>query len=97
MQVLMRRFDVLVLPTADHLAATDEKDPELPGWVRPSLRHVFNVTGQPAVSVPAGFSTKGAPIGMQLVGKWFRDEDLLAIAARYELDHEWRKRRPPID
>ncbi len=45
----------------------------------------FNLTGQPAVSVPAGFDDSGRPVGLQLVGAYGNDADLLAIARSYEL------------
>ena len=45
---------------------------------------LWNVTGLPAVSVPAGFDGDGLPLGVQLVGPAFADERLLAIAARFQ-------------
>lgn len=41
----------------------------------------WNLTGHPAVVIPAGFSEEGLPIGLQLVGRRFQDEELLAVAA----------------
>jgi amidase len=54
-----------------------------------------NVTGQPAISVPAGWSNGGLPIGVQLVGRFGEDATLLALAAEPEVAAPWAGRRPP--
>lgn len=46
--------------------------------------NLFNLTGHPAISVPVGFTRDGMPIGLQLVGRWNADADLLALSARLE-------------
>ncbi len=56
----------------------------------------FNVNGAPAVSVPAGFSQLGLPIGLQLVGKPWDDALVLRAAAAYQRATEWHTRRPEI-
>ena len=48
-----------------------------------------NFTGSPAASVPAGFTKSGLPIGMQIIGKKFRDEDVFAAAYAYEQIAPW--------
>ncbi|MCA3177373.1 MAG: amidase [Burkholderiaceae bacterium] len=55
-----------------------------------------NVTGQPAMSVPAGRSAAGLPIGAQLVGRFGEDAALLALAAGLEADARWDGERPSI-
>ncbi len=52
-------------------------------------------TGQPAISVPCGLSAKGLPVGIQLMGRWFAEADLLSAAHAYEQAAPWRERRPP--
>lgn len=54
-----------------------------------------NVTGQPAIAVPAGLSSTGLPIGVQLVGRFGDDAGLLALAAQLEAERPWASRRPP--
>ena len=49
-----------------------------------------NFTGHPAASVPAGLSEGGFPVGMQLIGRRFRDGDLLAAASAFEQIQPWR-------
>lgn len=56
----------------------------------------FNITGQPALSVPAARSPEGLPIGMQLVGRAGDEATLLALAAAYEEARPWSGRRPEI-
>lgn len=48
-----------------------------------------NFTGNPAASVPAGLTAAGLPVGMQIVGKKFRDEDVLAVARAFEEICPW--------
>ncbi len=49
-----------------------------------------NFTGHPAASVPAGLSESGLPVGMQLIGRRFRDGDVVAAAAAFETIQPWR-------
>jgi amidase len=56
----------------------------------------FNVTGQPAISLPLHWSDEGLPIGVQLVAAFGREDLLLRVAAQLEADGAWRGRRPPI-
>ena len=55
----------------------------------------FNLTGQPALSVPCGFSAEGLPIGLQLVGRPWEERALLRVGAAYESATHWADRRPP--
>jgi aspartyl-tRNA(Asn)/glutamyl-tRNA(Gln) amidotransferase subunit A len=55
-----------------------------------------NLAGNPAISVPCGFSQAGLPIGLQLIGRPFEEETLLRGAHAYEQATNWRARRPAI-
>jgi aspartyl-tRNA(Asn)/glutamyl-tRNA(Gln) amidotransferase subunit A len=100
---LWRSFDVLVTPTspiaAPLIGATTAK---LAGKEVPLVRAFldltlpFNLTGQPALSVPCGFTRSGLPIGMQLVGRPFDEATLFRAAAAYEAATPWHSRKPPI-
>ena len=57
---------------------------------------LFNVTGQPAVSVPAGFGEDGLPTAVQLVGHPLGEETLLQVAAQLEAARPWAVHRPAI-
>jgi amidase len=56
----------------------------------------FNHTGQPAVSVPATWTTDGFPVGAQLIARRDGEPLLLALAAQLEAALGWPERRPPM-
>ncbi len=56
---------------------------------------VFNLTGQPAVSVPAGFGGDGLPLSVQLVGRPGEEATLYSLAGQIEAAAPWSHRRPP--
>jgi Asp-tRNA(Asn)/Glu-tRNA(Gln) amidotransferase A subunit family amidase len=56
---------------------------------------IFNLTGQPAVAVPAGWSADGLPLSVQLVGRLGAEDVLYSLAAQLESAAPWADRRPP--
>jgi len=60
-----------------------------------SFSYPFNFTGQPAATVPAGFTAAGMPIGLQIVGRRFDDLTVLQASAAFETARPWAERRPP--
>jgi aspartyl-tRNA(Asn)/glutamyl-tRNA(Gln) amidotransferase subunit A len=56
----------------------------------------FDVFGLPAISIPCGFSSAGLPIGLQIVGANFAETQVLALAAAYERETQWRQSRRPV-
>ncbi len=95
------RYDLLLSPTLP-VAGVDAGvtiPPGLPGrnlvtWV--CYTYPFNLTGQPAASIPAGFTAGGLPVGLQLVARGWREEDLFTAAAALESARPWAQRRPPL-
>ncbi|WP_022703036.1 amidase [Pseudorhodobacter ferrugineus] len=57
---------------------------------------VFNASGQPAASVPLGWSKAGLPIGIHLAARFGADEDLIALCAELERSQPWGHHHPPI-
>jgi len=101
MRQFMERYDLLVTPTlpipafaAGKLspAATD-KTGKWVNWT--PFSYPFNLTQQPAASVPCGFTPDGLPAGLHLVGRMFDDRTVLRAAHAYEQAADWRKARPP--
>jgi amidase len=99
-------YDVLVTPTLAQppipIGALRPNDGEEPikmlensaGFV--PLTPVFNVTGQPAISLPMSLSPDGLPIGVQLVGPPAGEELLLSLSAQLEAARPWADRRPEL-
>lgn len=63
------------------------------GW---TLCYPFNYSGQPAVSVPAGWTESGLPVGLQIVGRRLEDALVLRAAAALETLRPWAERRPDL-
>jgi aspartyl-tRNA(Asn)/glutamyl-tRNA(Gln) amidotransferase subunit A len=61
-------------------------------WI--SMTPLFNLTGQPAATVPCGFSNDGLPIGLQIVGSRFDEATVLRASAAFEAVRPWAQQRP---
>lgn len=57
----------------------------------------FNRSGQPAISVPCGFTGSGLPIGLMVVARRYDDATVLRIAHAYQQATQWHTHRPPLD
>jgi len=64
------------------------------GWM--AFTYPFNLTGQPAASVPCGWTDDGLPVGLQIVGRRFDDATVLKAAAAFEQASPWAGKRPPL-
>ena len=95
---LFEDIDLLVTPAtpatatliADELAATG-RESHIHRFTAP-----FNITGQPAISLPCGFDPQGLPIGLQIIGRPWEEETVLRAAHAYEQATEWHRRRSPL-
>jgi amidase len=98
-------FDLLVTPTQaapppeiGFLTSTPEEPYR--SFVRSAPYGVctlpFNMSGQPAISLPLHWTQDGLPIGAQLVAACGREDSLLAVAAQLEEAAQWSRRRPPL-
>lgn len=58
--------------------------------------YYITLTGHPAISVPAGFTPEGLPVGIQIVGRYRDDFGVLQLAHAFEQATQYWKRRPPV-
>jgi amidase len=98
-------FDLLVSPTLPEPPPplghfTPSRDNPVDTGMRASLFGCFtipfNMTGQPAVSLPLGWSGDGLPIGVQLAAPYGREDLLVRVAAQLEAARPWVDRRPRL-
>ncbi|MEN3352631.1 MAG: aspartyl-tRNA(Asn)/glutamyl-tRNA(Gln) amidotransferase subunit, partial [Betaproteobacteria bacterium] len=54
-----------------------------------------NLAGLPGMSIPCGFDTAGLPVGLQIIGDYFREAQMLNVAHQYQLATDWHLRAPP--
>jgi aspartyl-tRNA(Asn)/glutamyl-tRNA(Gln) amidotransferase subunit A len=100
---VQRKIDLLVLPTAP-MAATplesmepgaDERLTELAALG--TYNSPFDLTGQPAITVPCGFSREGLPVGLQIVGRDREDETVIRAAMGFQSGTDWHLCHPAVD
>jgi len=60
------------------------------------LNFPFNITGQPAASIPVGWTEDGLPVGLQIVGKHYGEATVFRAAAALEQVNPWAHKRPPL-
>ncbi|SED53539.1 aspartyl-tRNA(Asn)/glutamyl-tRNA(Gln) amidotransferase subunit A [Rhizobiales bacterium GAS188] len=106
-QALLQDHDFLVMPTLSRTALPIEQELfgkiDIDGKEFDDLRSnwfpwtmPFNMTGHPAVSLPCGFGEDGLPIGLQLVGRFRQETDLLRVAALFETSQDLTGRWPDV-
>ena len=100
---IMGEYDLLLTPTMSVPAFDVGQHPKEVGGqaVDPRLGYmpftpVFNLTGQPAASVPCGFSEDGMPIGLHIVGRRGDEATVLRASAAFEAARPWAEHRPPV-
>ena len=103
MATLMEKYDLLLTPTmavpafvmGEHPSEIDGRSVEK-DWAFNPINLVFNLTGQPAASVPCGYSSDGLPIGLHVVGRLRDEVTVLRASAAFEGARPWAERLPPI-
>jgi aspartyl-tRNA(Asn)/glutamyl-tRNA(Gln) amidotransferase subunit A len=98
------RLDAMMLPATSGVAARADdlyltytngtREHVLSGYTRMNMP--INATGQPVISVPAGFTGAGLPIGIQIVGRPFAEARICRIGHVYEQAARWIDRRPAL-
>ena len=99
----MQKYDLLLTPVNAHAAIPHGHymPPEINGKPlnpadMPPFTGIFNWTGQPAASVPAGFTKSGLPVGMQVVGRHLDDAMVMRAAGAFERARPWKHIWPEI-
>lgn len=99
----MKRYDLLLTPTLAvppfpvHIQGPEKIDGQIVHpfrWL--NFTFPFNFTGQPAISVPAGFTKDKLPVGLQIVGRHLDDPTVMRAAAAFEKAKPWHHDWPPL-
>ena len=99
----MRNYDLLLTPTVAvpafglGIQGPDMIDGQKVGafdWI--PFNFPFNMSGQPAATVPAGFTREGLPVGLQIVGRHLDDQTVVRASAAFEAAAPWKNRWPSM-
>ena len=90
------RVDVIAMPTTPAPAFTlgERVDDPLAMYLGDVFTVSANLTGLPAISLPAGFTRSGLPVGLQLMGREFDEATLFRLGDAYERDAPWWREKP---
>ena len=101
MRILFEKYDLLITPTlpcpafkAGDNVPKNFPDRNIVSWVY--YTYPFNLTGQPAASINAGFSKDNLPIGMQIISKTNKEVDILNLSKQFENNYIDLNRKPNI-
>jgi aspartyl-tRNA(Asn)/glutamyl-tRNA(Gln) amidotransferase subunit A len=96
------QYDVLVTPTLPITAFPVGQDvpdgsasPDWTDWT--PYTYPFNLTQQPALTVPCGFTTAGLPVGLQIVCNRHADSLTLRVGQAYQAATDWHRRTPTLE
>ena len=99
----MRKYDLLLTPTLAcppfpvHMQGPEKIEGQMVEpfqWL--AFTYPINMTGQPAASIPAGWTEDGLPVGLQIIGRHLDDPLVLRASAAFEAAKPWRDRWPPM-
>ena len=99
----MRNYDLLLTPTLAcppfpvHMQGPEKIDGKMVEpfqWL--AFTFPLNMTGQPAASIPAGWTEDGLPVGLQIIGRHLDDPMVLRASAAFEAARPWRDHWPPV-
>jgi len=96
----LSRYDLLLTPVLATPAFPTGQPPEIIdgqqvrpfGWM--PFTALFNLTGQPAASVPCGWTKAGLPVGLHIIARAFREQTILDASLAYQQARPWQDRRP---
>ncbi|WP_107928224.1 Asp-tRNA(Asn)/Glu-tRNA(Gln) amidotransferase subunit GatA [Neisseria animaloris] len=95
-QTALQQCDIILAPTAP--TAAPKLNSNINDPVQMYLSDIYtiavNLAGLPAMTLPAGFSSDGLPIGVQLIGNYFAEAKLLGVAHQMQLESDWHIKTP---
>ncbi len=102
MQRFHESYDLLLTPVMSCTAFPTGQPPtaiagsDIPqfGWL--TSPNPFNLTGQPAASVPCGFDSRGLPVGLHVIGRAYEDSLVLRACRAFEQAQPWAAKRPAM-
>ncbi|BCH21875.1 amidase [Mesorhizobium sp. L-8-3] len=97
-------YDLFVTPTLTQLPRPvgyyDMSETDLDRynakWTDSVFAFPFNISGQPAISLPLHWTADGIPVGVQMVGRYGDEATVLAASVQLEQQMPWKDRRPPV-
>jgi aspartyl-tRNA(Asn)/glutamyl-tRNA(Gln) amidotransferase subunit A len=103
-RVFFEKYDLLLTPVlavppfpVGVYSPREINGQEVSGIAWMPFTYPFNVTGQPAASVPCGFTEDGLPIGLQIIGRKYDEITVLKASAAFERSRPWADKYPPLD
>ena len=102
---LFEEYDLLLSPTMPLAAFPVREYPQEiggeapypdPAWGFVPFTHPINTVGNPAASIPCGFTSDGMPIGLHIVGRTRDEETVISASAAFEQARPWIHHRPPV-
>ena len=103
----LRVYNLLLTPQMPVGAWSAEAGADEGAWINgkfaPSIfercpfTYPFNLTSQPAATVPCGFTAEGLPVGLQIVGRWHDESTVFRAAACFEAIQPWAGLRPAVE
>lgn len=92
--------DVIMGPVTPHVAKAigENRDDPTADWLADVYTLGVSLAGLPAMSIPCGFGgdNTALPVGLQIIGNYFREGELLALADRYQRITDWHQRKPEL-
>jgi aspartyl-tRNA(Asn)/glutamyl-tRNA(Gln) amidotransferase subunit A len=91
------RCDVIVGPAAPSVAFDlgAKRDDPVQMYLDDLYTIPINLAGLPGLAIPCGFGDRGRPVGLQIVGNYFDEARMLAVAHAFQQSTDWHKRTPP--
>ena len=103
MRRFFEKFDLLLTPTVacppfglNRFGPEEIAGQPVEGWSWTAFTYPFNLTGQPAATIPCGWTESGLPVGLHIVGRRYDEPTVLRASAAFEMAYPWEGRMPPL-